>query len=1145
MPPHDPQRPLPESHYFSDAYAPRPPAPRSSGAKMLLTVLFLGLACCAFVVLGGVFIYIAAFRDSAGPIPPPQTAAELRAETARAFREFDAGDPQARRLAKRREHRAIDLLLDRLEVAAVTEDPAIAEEVVDFDRLMKRIEQTGGLAGWTALDRMGLKRQIRQSLDVEPHWARLTLAAAVPQGDSSDDFHVYALGWSDEDDQVEWRFWIARTEDAWKMYDWERLDLGLSEAEEWGASARYVDGDEMDGYYAWSNAATAATGLMEEDPEAAAAALRRAESQSFPPEVHDFCLVLTGYHWRHLGETEAAQRCFERVRNPDDAPGAWFGLMECLRYRDPAEALAYGEKYEAALGPSPLLCEVKASLLAQLDRSDEAMEEWWKVLRHDPDNGGAFHELLMHLPAGERPKLIARLDALPEPGAVVGEVAMSIGYRDYDALVFLTEYLEQRAPDSPRTSYLQGFAAEADGRYDEAAESYHEAVTREQDEQVRAGYVNNYLNAMASAGRVIEGYRAADDPDAAFAYFAAAYEDGDGLLTDEEYRELAALHRELRPEDPWGAYYAASLALEDEQYQEAEEMLRDALSRIEDDGVKDSLVYELAAALFHQGRALEAYETLPPREERFSQLGNLATYSERIGELPPLIEAHRAHHPNDAELAYFAGEVASHEKRWDDALADYRRAMNASEENYRYGYALRNAYVASGRWAEFYESQPDQDEAFAELASLFVSNRDWTALEELLARRRDTHPDDARIALYEAQMHGARGDDASFVEAAGAALPGGDEDDLPSWQRTQLRDQLLAALLRLERFDEARRLARERYEEDEDAAGLAAVAAATGDRDDALKYAREAARAADSATQLYWRREAGPTFLDEAFAPLHEEFPVELPYQVATLHGALLLDGAVSIDEGRIEQAALASGLDGAADVRTISNAARPETLAFSFPHDGAAIWIVAGEGTYLTPASREEESPFAQAVRESEGWLAVGVAAWGHDELPQAATLARKIGRRLAEEGVVGVFVPAQWRLYPADEDVLTAWSDGDALRPFQDRGAQPEESDELYGEPLDREFDRSLRDAARALDEDPQPLEILVHLGDAPLAEPAWLQVSRWRRSYGAFQFDGVLQTPSQLLPFLRAGLPMRIEQFEVQAWRRGEGPVTRRRS
>ena len=252
------------------------------------------------------------------------------------FSNFDATNERlmVRSPEEMQERTDILKLFRRLEACAAENNNEEFRTLVDFDRHLKRIDLTGNLRGWTDFDKRLARAEIKNSADVEPFWSKITLAGIVTPNDDRDSRIVYAYCWDlKSDEQIECRFWIGREDNSWKLYDWARLDLGLSESQSGGSTSNSSKSPQMEGLQCWGqlmgeiDAATS-----ENDRPTAKEKLRTAESQLVPAGFEGYRWVLTGHRWLALGEISEAERCYKSVERPDETPGAYYGLMD-LRSR--------------------------------------------------------------------------------------------------------------------------------------------------------------------------------------------------------------------------------------------------------------------------------------------------------------------------------------------------------------------------------------------------------------------------------------------------------------------------------------------------------------------------------------------------------------------------------------------------------------------------------------------------------------------------------------------------------------------------------------------------------------------------------------------------------------------------------------------
>ena len=335
--------------------------------------------------------------------------------------------------------------------AEATDSQAQAEEfaeLVDYDRLAKRIEHTGRIDQYSNLSKRQLRAELRRSLTVEPYWAQITIVSVLVPADDPDTRVVYAYT-SDatESDKSEVRFVLAHDADSWKLCDWERLDLGMHAAEEWSIYAYYGESPVIQGYVDWSTAIGEADRLIQaNDTKAAEEKIKLAETYTVPAELHDLHWALTAYRWQALGDDSAARRCFEMIGSPAEVPGAYYGLMNCCQDSDIPAALEYAELYEQSVGPTPDLCVAKAGMFETMHRSDEALAEWKKLLRIEPQNQTGLRQILLALAEDDKDAIRPYLERLADPIQALVELAESVGWDDPASLQFLLNEVDRTGP---------------------------------------------------------------------------------------------------------------------------------------------------------------------------------------------------------------------------------------------------------------------------------------------------------------------------------------------------------------------------------------------------------------------------------------------------------------------------------------------------------------------------------------------------------------------------------------------------------------------------------------------------------------------------------------------------------------------------
>jgi hypothetical protein len=1083
--------------------------------------------------------------------------AALREESTQVFGSFDAAAWERGEAGNvpKAERDEIEALMAIVEQCAVDADHGKFKSLVDFDRLLKRCEMTGNMNGWTYFDKRSWRGQMRSTAEVEAYWAQITVAGIVTPDDDPNTRIVYAFCDDVESaDPTESRFWIARDGDTWKLYDWARLDLGLAESQEWGLYAKYAHTGDLQGFERWGELLSEADeAIASGELDAAKKTLRRAESESVPPEFHDFHLVLTAYRWAAV-DNEEAERCYNAVQFPNDTPGAYYGLLTCKRWGNPAEALNYAKLYEEAVGPSPALLEIKAQLLTRLNRHAEAGLEWRQLLRIKPDHAYAASEYVSSLPLESKAEFESALERLGEPEKVAADIAATVGMTDYPRLLMIAEYVNRKAPETAAAQYVQGLTQFLNGRYPEAAKLYRAAFEKESDEKKRESYVNAYIEAMTADGKVLEAIKHVPDAKAAFELLYASYDESEIELTEDELRQVVAMNREMFPNDLVAMHRDASVAVTAEQWADAELVLRKALQTAGETEEDTEYYHEecesmLTTVLYRLGRWKDAYEDVGERSKQFITVARLAADERRWDVVREISAEHRKSNGDDWQIQAIEGELAAHEKRWDDAVRHLRQGLQAAADYEKWGlrYRLIDAYLKSGKWLDYFQSSSEQGETFKLLADRFVADNNWDAIEKLIGEYRRKAPGDVRIVQQEAEVAWHRDDYDAYVRLAQQLL-GRDDEQIKDYERSNIEDRLNSALLRSRQFSWARKRAIAEQRDKNNSAMLAVVHAAKGELAEAQRIATDTAKEQQSAQMFYTNDDTARIFLGDEFGILHEEFPAGIPYDAANLLAVFIFDKPRRLNGDELKAAIKELSVE-VAVTQPVSSKHGKSTSAVALKHQGAVVWLAAGEGEFDTRwRLGRKHDPLAETLKRGAGWLAVGTAALTESRRERIKETARRLGARLAGERAIAVHVlgPTTWEhvAFPASAELIAEWQATGRAESFEDQ-AVPLRTETGDSAAIDRDFERSVRAAVKAYEDSVDgELEVVWFVSPNPRVDPLRLRVEKVRRKYGSLEFDGVLVNDSLLVPELRKGLPMRFDLLSIQEARFGaEEPIRRR--
>jgi hypothetical protein len=366
-------------------------------------------------------------------------------------------------------------------------------------------------------------------------------------------------------------------------------------------------------------------------------------------------------------------------------------------------------------------------------------------------------------------------------------------------------------------------------------------------------------------------------------------------------------------------------------------------------------------------------------------------------------------------------------------------------------------------------------------------------------------------------------------------------DDLASYEIGSIVDQRMIAMLRTQQYAAAKRFAEERKDE----ALAAVVYAATGDPLAAQQAASKAAINDPSLSSLYHHDLVGPQFLTHAYSPLHDEFPVSLPYDASTSIATLYASQPKAITSPDIREAIdqLAGPPQGPLQ-RAASHLPGIDLVAVMTVGD-AAVWVMIGtSGPNDDLRAKESDPVWASTVNAPKSWTSVGVSAWTSDARDQGEAVARRLAALLftGRDGAVRLKPKVGYSsttVYRNHADLLTAWSSDNDLEAFVE-----DEVELTYIDETDITAERGFRDslfaAFRSLNSDPERrLQVAVETPGAEGFGANWLEVETIARSYGGLQFTGLLLADSPILPVLRVGIPVKVGSHSVVAWRWADDP------
>jgi hypothetical protein len=1136
---------------------------RSDDRGLLLAILAVcGIGALLVLTCAGVLVW-RFVRPVDLPPADVETAESRRADLRDAFTAADVGISPA-------ELTRLSALFDQVADAGRREDNAAFVRLVDLDRLYVEMKRSGEMpAQMRFLDDM-TRKMLHFQIGLPWYVARHKIVH-VRLSPGGTDAVVYGYFWDEDDEAAEMRWWVAREQGQWKIYDWELLQFGMRESRE----LALLESGGSDVYYEFHGELEQASSEFAGGDAGGTARRRmqRAESllPKLPPALRDQALLSIAYYWSYHGHLREAADAAERISDPDAVPGAHFCRMVYHDSRGESEqVLADCDRYEAAIGPGPNTAHYRAEALTSLERDEPAAAAWKQVLKYQPHDTHALREYARLLPEGSKPQLVEVVAGSADPLTTAVDLAVTCSMNDDPAAVdVLAKFVAAREPASDRAAFLAGLSHELEFDDEAAAESFLTAATAGTDAPRRLQYVGRYLDVMSRLGRVTAAYRLAPDPAAAFDYLANG-EDGEGAsLPAEVLSELVAEHRRRVPDDPWGHYHRAALLLAEADSEGALRELEQGLAKIDEEKIDEdsdessdlrwSLEERLHQCLLGSGRWRDAYEHGREPLQTFARLAAILDRAADVDTLEQLVTLHRQKHPADPELNYYSGAVAMARGDFDKAarLLQLGRTMLGDtppqqyhQHRFRHREVVARLRAGDAQSAYARIEPPDQDASFGVLAHELSTRRQWDELAALAAEHRERKPDSWPARYWAAAAHWQRSNYPQVIAAVGS-LPEGEGDELNHFEPDRAVELAVRSHVRLGQTAAALALGRAHHDRHGEALPLILASVAAGDASESGRLLKEEPEYQLSV--LFADPDIGERLRGAEYASFRAEYPPPLPsLHLQRLTGLcsrpmLLLPEEVAVlaaevfgDGTRVTRLPPVGG-EHAATTDLIES--RDERFFVTL---GSGPCFGAGGSLEYSPADRS----VTKVLRGHSGWFSVGVVrpGWSVHDDPIDDPL-RALARRLADETLLAVYHERQGRLVAAGSDLDRLLGDSTSDSDWDDHGANVYLS--LLREVDDREqwiedrLRRRLRLLAQALAarRPDQEFEVAAMLGlPGAAAEQVRVAPARVSRSnYGAREITGTLIDASRLAPWLKAGDNVRLNSWQVVDWRYADGDTS----
>lgn len=328
-----------------------------------------------------------------------------------------------------------------------------------------------------------------------------------------------------------------------------------------------------------------------------------------------------------------------------------------------------------------------------------------------------------------------------------------------DDLSFVEALLDLHARNEPDSLDLLCFQCRlkaCQGKVAEATALLKTALARRLPDAKREEVVSFFLSDLATAGKIVEAYKAAPDAKKAFEILAEQFlEDGD----PRDLAKLVAAHRQSHPDDPWLVLYEGEAHL----LENAPDKAARALARGLETGpeelrtrVKNRYVDAMALA----GKALEALQRVGASKDIFVRLADQLSWNKKGAELEALVQAYRPQQPHAPQVAFYQALAKAFGKRPKEAVPLFLTAwQKQTDENQRHMFQNRfllalAEVVPAG---EAYRLAPQKEAALETLASNLVAQKRGKELAALLDEHARSGMKGRRLDYYRGELLLLRG----------------------------------------------------------------------------------------------------------------------------------------------------------------------------------------------------------------------------------------------------------------------------------------------------------------------------------------------------------------------------------------------------
>jgi tetratricopeptide (TPR) repeat protein len=973
---------------------------------------------------------------------------------------------------------------------------------------------------------------------------------------------------------LEQRWLLTKHGNSWRIVDCEMCDWGCWRTQLHARHLQmvYTSSSGWERFDRATDQINRANDFLDQgDTDRALAELERVDFGRMDALLADELRIRTLQVLGNWSPAEKRLKIAQAVQQPEHWPRAAFSLAEAhADLGNHQAAVESAKKYMAQVGPTWGINQLLLTSYEQLGDKPALATAYRHILRVRPQD---FSSLAGLIGAGaEMTEIMERLKKLPDPLEGAANIVWQLAYSDDsgadEATKALLEFLEREGKDSLPLLETKARLAYRDDDYPAALEFYLAAWKAHRDGEAGSRLCTSYFEAAIAAEQVEKAFEQAPDQRAALRFLANDY------LYWQEYgvekETLAAAlqtYRQQQGDDAHTLTYVGKLELEDKQYAQAGQHLREALQRLpvdapatgeyDDDYLdREDLAASLGTALLKQGRVEEAYQTAiaEASDAGWRLISQLNLSEERQREqAAQLVSLQRARKPGDPWTGLMEAKLLDAQQKPLEAWEALPK--NVPESDYALDWPARNLalkLLSSGSvpLARYADVSPPE-KMFQLLAQHLAHEEKWELLPELLRLEEESGRKE-NLVPWQVELLFHRKEYQTLTELAESHVASWLDENPQSYQQSgSVFDRLVRSLVQLQRYDDALRIVQQYKQHLSNAAVWEArVELARGNIDQAIEVLdREADR---SQYQLYNDPDFGRLARAPEVLPLRQKIPPALPNLSTWRRAELLLSQSVSWDDDALT-ALTREALGSDAQVQELRDLQRPE---------GTRVWrLVRGDESFLVfsgprsndttpePGQLPDDPRIVQAISSHQAWIVV--VPTGEISDAELAPVFYPLAVSLAGEHCLAVRFSDSGRTMAWDDDLKALLQSENLQEQLSTRG------DEALGwlvrEPEKRSERRPVRapkwrDFSQRLAQQtpPESARVCLKLPALGCTEELWLRVLRIDGEPSRYpQFVVTPEKNSLLLPELQPGEPYLAAAYQLHDFEYSEGGVTQRGS